>query len=332
MLKEFQQNMSVQQADMFIEQYYALRKDPSTALLLSFLLGFMGVDRFYLGDIGAGLFKLVTFGGCGLVYVLDWLFIWNHTQKHNQALAQRIAIMDQSSSSDLQQSKSIKLQSYRHVVCRLDDGVQITLPSVKNSLSIVSKVSRIVALLSCSIAVFISLYLFQYCVAGSTNLRLIVPSDASHAYRLGVTSFITDLTILFFILVTIYFMILLIHVLYSFLWELGGKEVMVINKENLAISQHIFGWRTTFKCPLSTILCFSARPNSHIKEMRHLVLFGLPASLGLPVGLFINLSGRGGKILFRSSGKKNMPTFGIGISETEASEIVSIIQQYIILG
>ena len=46
-------------------------KSKTTALLLSILLGGLGVDRFYLGYTGMGVLKLLT-GGCfGVLYILD---------------------------------------------------------------------------------------------------------------------------------------------------------------------------------------------------------------------------------------------------------------------
>lgn len=50
-------------------------KDWLTALLISFFVGWFGIDRFYLGYTGLGILKLITFGGCGLWYLVDLILI-----------------------------------------------------------------------------------------------------------------------------------------------------------------------------------------------------------------------------------------------------------------
>ena len=51
------------------------QKDFLVAWLLSLFLGVFGADRFYLGKIGTGVIKLVTFGGVGIWWLIDLIMI-----------------------------------------------------------------------------------------------------------------------------------------------------------------------------------------------------------------------------------------------------------------
>ncbi len=58
-------------------------KDTTTMLLISIFLGYLGVDRFMLGEVGLGILKLFTCGGCGIWSIVDWCIITKKTQEYN---------------------------------------------------------------------------------------------------------------------------------------------------------------------------------------------------------------------------------------------------------
>ncbi len=60
-------------------------KDPTVLLIISVFLGSLGIDRFMLGDIGMGILKLLTFGCCGILTIVDWFLISKKTKQKNFA-------------------------------------------------------------------------------------------------------------------------------------------------------------------------------------------------------------------------------------------------------
>lgn len=73
-------NVSEDKSNMIYAMEY---KDPTIALILSIVLGCYGIDRFYIGDIGLGVGKLLTCGGCGIWAIIDWFMIRDAAKKAN---------------------------------------------------------------------------------------------------------------------------------------------------------------------------------------------------------------------------------------------------------
>lgn len=61
-------------------------KDPLLSILLSIFIGSLGVDRFYIGDVGLGIGKLLTAGGCGIWWLIDIFLIVDATKQKNLEL------------------------------------------------------------------------------------------------------------------------------------------------------------------------------------------------------------------------------------------------------
>jgi TM2 domain-containing membrane protein YozV len=67
-----------QQSQWGMQQPYqqmGMQKDWLTTLLLCIFVGFLGVHRFYTGHIAIGVVQLLTFGGCGIWWIVDLIMI-----------------------------------------------------------------------------------------------------------------------------------------------------------------------------------------------------------------------------------------------------------------
>ena len=56
---------------IILEREVGGMKSKTTALILSVLVGGLGVDRFYLGYTGMGVLKLLTAGCLGILWIID---------------------------------------------------------------------------------------------------------------------------------------------------------------------------------------------------------------------------------------------------------------------
>lgn len=71
-----------------LEQSLAIPKNKQRHFLavffLSFTWGTFGVDRFYLGKVGTGILKLITFGGFGIWTIIDLVLIMSGSMRDKQ--------------------------------------------------------------------------------------------------------------------------------------------------------------------------------------------------------------------------------------------------------
>lgn len=73
----------------FPGQPYQQESDKSfvATWLLSWFFGTLGIDRFYLGQVGLGVAKLLTFGGCGIWAFVDLILVLSGSVKDAQGRA-----------------------------------------------------------------------------------------------------------------------------------------------------------------------------------------------------------------------------------------------------
>jgi len=88
-------DMTDAKAQQFAMAYSARRKDPTTILILALVgfVGFAGIHRFMLNQIGMGILYFLTGGLCFIGTIIDLV---NHRKlafEYNSTVAQQVALM-----------------------------------------------------------------------------------------------------------------------------------------------------------------------------------------------------------------------------------------------
>jgi TM2 domain-containing membrane protein YozV len=93
--QELIKDMSDTQAQQFAMAYSARRKDPTTILLVALIgfIGFAGIHRFLLNQIGMGILYFFTAGLCFIGTIVDLVNYKKLSFEYNSKIAQQVAIM-----------------------------------------------------------------------------------------------------------------------------------------------------------------------------------------------------------------------------------------------
>lgn len=88
-------DMTEAQAQQFAMAYSARRKDPTTILILALVgfLGFAGIHRFILNQIGMGILYFFTAGLCFIGTIVDLVNYKKLSFEYNSKVAQQVSIM-----------------------------------------------------------------------------------------------------------------------------------------------------------------------------------------------------------------------------------------------
>jgi TM2 domain-containing membrane protein YozV len=89
-LQAISQQLAKMDDSKFIMLQAANLKDPTIALIISIVGGSLGIDRFFIGDTGLGVAKLLTCGGLGIWAIVDWFLIQARTRELNMERVQRV--------------------------------------------------------------------------------------------------------------------------------------------------------------------------------------------------------------------------------------------------
>ena len=92
---QLMKDMTEEQAEHFSHVYRQRRKDATTTLILALaaVVGFAGIHRFHLNQIGLGLLYLLTWGLCGIGTIVDLVQHQKMTFSYNRTQAAEVAAL-----------------------------------------------------------------------------------------------------------------------------------------------------------------------------------------------------------------------------------------------
>jgi len=88
-------DMSEEEAQQFAMAYSSRRKDPTTILILALVgfVGFAGIHRFLLNQIGMGILYFFTAGLCFIGTIVDLVNYRKLSFEYNSTVAQQVVLM-----------------------------------------------------------------------------------------------------------------------------------------------------------------------------------------------------------------------------------------------
>ncbi|MDD3654727.1 MAG: FHA domain-containing protein [Desulfotomaculaceae bacterium] len=125
------------QKTIFQSQYSSEKKDRGTATILAFLCW----DRIWFGDLGLGILKLITWGLCGIWWLIDIFTAGSRCDEYNRQKAQEIV----TALKLTQGPPSIQFEQQTVASTPAKDLVTLTRPNSQQKVSTTSKFSGVTA-------------------------------------------------------------------------------------------------------------------------------------------------------------------------------------------
>jgi hypothetical protein len=182
----------------------------------------------------------------------------------------------------------IKAQPFRHVVESFGSSVQVTIPSRKHILEFVWFAAWLI--------------IWGYMTSGVSLVWELAIRGASAGHGNGV--------VMMLILCLIPFLVVLLGMgafaIHTILWQLSGKEMIEATHQDLTVSKQVFRWK--WSKVYSSDRIRNLRPNTE------------KLSMFFPTKRVRRFIGGRGMIAFDYGSRT--PSFGLGISEEEAKQII----------